>query len=86
MQMKKLVGNPPSGINTRKSTTSTIIESVNGLSGGEYLEIECSHKQANAIRQSIYRHCPSKKCRVNATASEDVYKCIIHRRDEKERQ
>jgi hypothetical protein len=84
MQMKTLVGNPPSGINTRKSTTSNIIESVDRLTGGEYLEIECSRKQANAIRQSIYRHCPSKKCRVNATSSEDVYKCIIHRRVKEE--
>jgi|15BtaG_2_1085339.scaffolds.fasta_scaffold23254_3 hypothetical protein len=84
MKMKKLVGNPPSGINTRKSSTSNIIESVNRLGGGEYIEIECSYKQANAIRQSIYRHCPSKKCRVNATSSEGVYKCIIHRRDKEE--
>ena len=81
MNIKILVGEPPQGIYTRHSKTSQVIESVKKLGEGEYLEISCTEKQAGAIRQAMYRHCPDKKCRVNATETTDLFKCIIHRRD-----
>ena len=83
MQMKKLSGRPP--VNTRRSSTYEVIESVGELLTGEYIEILCSKREANAIRQSLYRHYPSVRTRVNRL-EEDKFNVIIQHRDQQKGQ
>jgi len=85
MNIKKVVGDLPQPKTTRESGTSAIVEQARTLSVGEFIEIECTKKEANKIRQAMYRHLPSVKSRVNERASGD-YLVILHVREEQKKQ